>query len=141
MKMSVSTRTLATVPLVTVRSVCVWVCAEGGRERRVDVDLFVGQVGVEGPPDDLRECDAFCPRDLVDATALVGGQVHLCACGWHTACCGGWRRHLRMPCIRRAVAVDGTRASFKARTCGRSGARMSWSIGAVARVEPRSYRW
>ena len=72
MKMSVSTRTLATVPLVTIRSVCVWVCAEGGGKGGVDVDGFVGQVGVERPPDDFGEGDAFGACDVVDAAALVG---------------------------------------------------------------------
>lgn len=85
MKRSVSTRTLATVPLVPVGSGGVWVGAEGCGQRRVDVDVCVGKVCVDGSTYDFGQRKAFGLGDLVDAATLVFGEVHLRARGWHTA--------------------------------------------------------
>ena len=85
MNTSVLTRTLATVPLISVEGGGVWIGTEGRGQCHVDVDVTVGEVRVNSSPHHLGQRDAFGLGDLIDTAALVRRQIDLRACGWHTA--------------------------------------------------------
>jgi len=63
----------------------VWVGAEGRCQGRIGIDVRMGEIRVDGSAYDFGQGETFGLGDLVDAAALVGGQVHLGARGGHTA--------------------------------------------------------
>lgn len=85
MNTSVSTRTSATVPLVSAGHGGVWGGAVGRRERVGGVGSDLGEVVVESSSDDLGHGDALGVGERVDAFALLIGQVHLGTGRGHTA--------------------------------------------------------
>src|SRR4051794_32494066 len=91
MKMSVSTRTSATIPLVTAGHGGVRIRTEGRRQFRSRV-AFRLQVRVERAPNDLGHRYALSLRDLIDHPTLMVRQVDLRSGGRHTAAIYSIRR-------------------------------------------------
>lgn len=76
MKMSVSTSSSATPPLVSGGHHGVRIGAKSLRQRCRRVDVVV-EIEVKGPTDDLGHGDTFGVGELINATTLFLGQVDL----------------------------------------------------------------
>src|SRR5947209_7826997 len=84
MKMSVSTRMSATVPIIATGNGSIGIRAEGRRQGSTRVALRL-QVGVEGATHHLGKGHSLVPGHLIDHPTLILGEVDLRPGRRHTA--------------------------------------------------------